>query len=89
MSALYKSFGSGDGEEVKRYSRRHATLESHENAVAAHETKVAAEMAAAKAEAYQAPLRPTPQQQLAILDVRLGKGQGAKQERARLATKLG
>ena len=76
-------------EEVRRYSKRHETFDSHRAAVEAYGAKIAAEMAAAKAKAYSLPLKRTPHQQLAILDARLGKGQGAKKERARLMAKLG
>jgi hypothetical protein len=71
-----------------RFSRRHRTNENHLNAKAKAEAKVSDFHLMAQENAESRAKR-SPAEQLAELDARLGKGQGAKRERARLHTLMG
>lgn len=65
------------------FSRRYQTAEKHIEAQQKREAKVEAYFARFN-ERVQARANRTPAQQIAMLDQRLGKGKGAKRERARL-----
>ena len=75
-------------EEAKKkgFSRRHETNEAHLNASAAYLAEHGEEARQRKADERQAVREVrSPKEQLSILDERLGNGQGAQKERARLA----
>lgn len=69
------------------FSRRYQTAEQH---IEAQQARIAKEEAyfARFNERVMARAKRTPAQQLAVLDERLGKGKGAKRERARLKAQL-
>lgn len=72
-------------EKKKQFSRRHATGEAHKEAQATYLAEHGREAHQRKAgERKEARDARTPQEQLKVLDERLGVGQGAKKERARL-----
>lgn len=67
------------------FSRRHGTREAHEAAREGYQSRHSKPARQGVAEANQgARSARTPEQQLAFLDSKLGKGVGAKRERARL-----
>lgn len=69
------------------FSRRHKTAEAHNEARAKRDTRVA-QWEATMRENEQERAKRSPSQQLALLDKRLGKGRGAKKERARLKLQI-
>jgi len=82
-----RSFGSDDKRSQGWFSRRYRTGEAHEAAKAIKEARVLDQMRSSiereKARKARGPL-----EQLKVLDMRLGKGKGAKKERARLKSQL-
>lgn len=73
--------------DQKMFSRRHMTAEAHIAAQHAREERVNRWLEVmATNEAERA--KRTDAQQLALLDKRLGKGKGAKKERARLVARI-
>lgn len=68
------------------FSRRHSTREAHEQAVATHATKADRQLDAGARRVDTEGL--TPQERLARLDKRLGKGVGAVKERTRLQIQI-
>jgi len=73
--------------DVKQFSRRHVTAEAHFASQQAKEAKVQDWRDTMEQNAIERAQR-SPAQQLALLDTRLGKGVGAKKERARLALEI-
>jgi len=69
------------------FSRRHKTPEAHMTAVALKEANTQEQMDACAIRIEEAQARSS-KEQLARLDARLGKGQGAKKERERLALSI-
>lgn len=68
-----------------RFSRRHETSEEHSEATAAYLAEHGPEARQRKADERElARSERSPKEQLAFLDRRLGIGQGARKERARL-----
>ena len=70
------------------FSRRHKTAESHLSAQSAKEAKVARGVATMIRNIADRAIRSN-REQVAVLDARLGRGVGARKERARLAKRKG
>lgn len=67
------------------FSRRHSTGQEHDKAATAYKAEHGPEARQRKAdERDQLRATRSPEEQLAVLDQRLGVGQGARRERARL-----
>lgn len=73
--------------DYKWFSRRHETGEAHEIAKQRREKRAADKGLLMEVDSVTRKQR-TPQQQLAVLDQRLGAGKGAMRERARLAKQI-